>query len=186
MRSGIIFLCLLVTKLFYAQGVKPPASKIVYDNIPPVAVCDGNEQISLTNIPTKVAAFTFDDGSSDETCLSHFLVKRMGEPDAAFNSFIEFNCADVAFSPIKVVLRVVDCAGNVNDCWSNAYIEDKTKPTVLCPQDVTINCNVDPETYWGLPISGDNCGVVSLSNTTIDATDQCQQGYISRIWTAKD
>lgn len=186
MRSGIFILCLFCTILLNAQGIVLPPKKIIYDNIPPVAVCDGNEQISLTSIPTKVAAITFDDGSWDETCLSHFLVKRMNEPDVAFSSFIEFNCADVAFSPIKVVLRVVDCAGNVNDCWSNAYIEDKTKPTVWCPQDVTINCGVDPEAYWGTPIAGDNCGIVSLSNTTIDATDQCQQGYISRIWTAKD
>jgi len=188
MRIGLFYLVsvMLFVVTVHAQSPINNKQKLLVDNTPPVAVCDGSEQISLTSIPTKVMAFTFDDGSNDETCLSHFLVKRMGEPDMAFKSFIEFDCNDVSTSPIKVVLRVVDCSGNYNDCWSNAYIEDKTKPVIFCAPDVTINCGDDPAKYWGTPNAFDNCGNVTLTSSIIDATDQCLSGYISKIWTAKD
>ena len=188
MKAGIFTTIGLIVFSIIAQAQSTVQNQkfSVLDQTPPVAVCDGSEQISLTSIPTKVFASTFDDGSYDETCFSHFLVKRMGEPDASFKSFIEFTCNDVAASPIKVVLQVVDCSGNFNDCWSNAFIEDKTKPTVLCSPDVTINCNEDVSKYWGTPIASDNCGNVTITSNTIDATDQCQSGYISKIWTVKD
>jgi len=176
---------MLISLISAQQGVIFQKNSLI-DNIPPVAVCDGSEQISLTSVPTKVFANTFDDGSNDETCFSHFLVKRMGEPDAAFKSYIEFTCNDVSSSPVKVVLRAVDCSDNFNDCWSNAYIEDKTKPTVVCPSDVTINCSDDISKYWGTPIANDNCGNVTLTSSIIDATNQCLSGYISKIWTGKD
>ncbi len=188
MRTGILtIICflMLISLISAQQGVIFQKNSLI-DNIPPVAVCDGSEQISLTSIPTKVFANTFDDGSNDETCFSHFLVKRMGEPDAAFKSYIEFTCNDVSSSPVKVVLRAVDCSDNFNDCWSNAYIEDKTKPTVVCPSDVTINCSDDISKYWGTPIANDNCGNVTLTSSIIDATNQCLSGYISKIWTGKD
>jgi|GEM_PF-2030162 len=156
------------------------------DNIPPVAVCNAKENISLNGNPTKVLAKTFDDGSWDETCLSHFLVKRKFEPESAFKSFIEFTCADIAASPIKVMLRVVDCSGNYNDCWGDAFIEDKLKPFLLCPADKTINCDEDPTKLFGTPVATDNCSPVTITFQTIDNTNQCSQGFVSRTFQGKD
>lgn len=177
-----VILYLAICSIATAQNGKQK----LLDITPPVAVCDGSEQVSLTTIPTKVYAETFDDGSYDETCFSHFAVKRSGETDDFFKPYINFTCDDVASSPIKVVLRVYDCAGNYNDCWSNAYVEDKTKPVILCPNEITINCNEDVSKFWGTPTYFDNCGVVKLTYTISDQTDQCLSGYIYKNWVAKD
>ena len=160
--------------------------KKILDVTPPVAVCDGFEQVSLTTIPTKVYAQSFDDGSYDETCFSHFAVKRNGETDDFFKPYINFTCDDISSSPIKVVLRVYDCAGNYNDCWSSVTVEDKTKPVILCPNEITIDCTDDVSKFWGTPTYFDNCGVVKLTSTINDQTDQCLNGYIYKTWTAKD
>lgn len=185
---GLSLLLLCFNLLTGQNNSSLPKKKVADDVTPPVAVCDSYEQVSLTAIPTKVYASTFDDGSYDDECLDkfYFVVKRMGDPDINFKPYIDFYCEDVANSPIKVVLRVFDCSGNYNDCWSSVTVEDKTKPILWCPADLTIDCLVDVSPYWGTPIAVDNCGTVKLTSSITDATDQCQQGYVIRTWTGKD
>lgn len=189
MHKGLltVFFVLFSVVFLIAQSTNQQNNlSLVLDNIPPVAVCKSHVQISLTDNPTKVFPVSFDDGSYDEECLAQLLVKRMNEPESAFKPFMYFTCDDIANSPVKVVLRAVDCEGNVNDCWSEADVEDKTKPVVVCPADLTIFCTQDPNQYFTQPTAIDNCGTLTFTSNVIDNRDQCQNGYVSKIWTVKD
>ena len=117
----------------------------VVDNIPPVAICDLNTQVSVgADGRARIYAETFDDGSYDNCGVWKLEVRR-----TAFNScwntfygpYVEFCCDDIANSPIEVELRVTDYAGNTNSCWVNVLVEDKLPPVVVCPPDITVSCD---------------------------------------------
>jgi len=122
----------------------------VFENEPPVTVCDEFTVVSLINPITYVNASTFDDGSYDE-CGGpvKFQVRRMDNPacaggdDTDFAPKVPFYCCDVNNGPVMIVLRVTDASGNFNDCMVEAKVNDKIKPVITCPADITLQCS-DP------------------------------------------
>ena len=51
-------------------------------------------------------------------------------------------CADVD-SIVMVVVRATDKAGNKNECMVEVEAQDKRKPQIHCPPDLTIDCRFD-------------------------------------------
>lgn len=185
----------------------------VVDGIAPVAVCDEITDVNLSSDGVaEVFAETFDDGSYDNCCLSHFEVRKMvddcddGHDDTVFGPSVRFCCADVPNNPVTVVFRAWDCHGNYNDCMVLAYVNDKQKPVLVsCPEPQRITCdfyadNLETllqgattadekskllDAFFGAPQFTDNCDL-TIKRTFSANIDQCLEGTIMRMWQAVD
>ncbi len=119
----------------------------IKDNEEPVAVCESYHQVSLTDSVTVVNAEAFDDGSYDKCGPVTFLARRLDNPkcqgnDATpFGPTVPFYCCDAkGGQDVTVELRAVDQDGNFNTCWSVVKVEDKVRPLIVCPADITVWC----------------------------------------------
>lgn len=177
----------------------------VVDNTKPTPICDSHTTVALNDQGYGFAqAQTFDDGSTDNCCISNFKVKRLtdncGIPEnLVFDNYVEFCCSDVG-ALVPVVLRVYDCHGNFNECTVSVEVQDQAGPSITCPPNATLLCGQDyndpalvgevvtDPTAQG-PLDGlalDNCGG-SLVITTSDEGDvACGSGLIYRTWAATD
>ncbi len=121
----------------------------VTDQVPPVVACESIFNVSLTDSVTLVNASTFDDGSYDACSQVTYLARRMNNPKCGFTNGTDFEktvpfyCCDINNGPVMVVLRVVDAAGNYNDCMVEVTVNDKIKPVIWCPKDITVQCGSD-------------------------------------------
>ncbi len=142
----------------------------VEDKTPPIAVCDQHTVVSLTlGGPyglTKVDASVFDDGSYDACGPVTFRARRMTSClefdwttggagiDEIPNGYIDsrdhgtvhrtkvpFACCDAGAGPIMIELEVTDASGNKNFCMVEVIVQDKIKPRITCPSNVTISCD---------------------------------------------
>lgn len=177
----------------------------VVDDISPTAICKQVTTVSLSsNGMGTVLAASFDNGSFDNCCLDYIHVRRFdGDCDGNFDNFgpsVTFCCSDIGNNPIMVVVRVVDCYGNYNECMVQANVEDKLPPvTVQCPANQTITCNeylddlaaalsfgnysvLEP---FGEPTFYDNCSFDVDYNVSV-TINTCQVGTITRSWVASD
>ncbi len=158
----------------------------IKDLISPIAICDNPTQVSIgTDGTAQVCAITFDDGSTDNCGIDTFLVRKMDDPN--FTDCVIFDCSEVG-DTVMVVLRVIDECGNYNECMVEAIVDDKLPPTILCPNDLTIECTdlTDPITTF--PTIMDNCGLDSMYFVD-DSTNfnTCNlTGVILREWFAVD
>ena len=163
----------------------------IQDDQPPAAVCDQFTSISIAgNGMAQVRALTFDDLSVDNCGIASYTARKLdgvcsvGED---FNELIFFCCEEVG-QTITVEFRVTDIAGNSNTCQVSVEIFDKFTPLIVCPDDITIDCSLDPLnlTVTGEAQAIDNCSVDSLFFTDITSLDGCGKGTIERTWTAID
>lgn len=123
----------------------------VNDLTPPTTVCITNTVVSLTEEGIAMAhASSFDNGSRDECYLKKFLVKRMDdgsgcnneELDTDFDEYVHFCCADLG-KTIMVVLRSYDKNHNMSECMVEVQVQDKIKPLIVCPPDISLSCGID-------------------------------------------
>lgn len=160
----------------------------IYDNDPPVAVCDEHTKVSLgTDGEAKVDAFVIDDGSHDNCTEITYKVRRMTpnciSTDNQFKDIITFCCDDVETTQM-VELQVTDEGGRSNSCMAEVLVEDKIPPVLKCPSDITLKCNDD---YTDLaltfePIVFDNCGYYPPTYTDVENISQCFTGTVTRTW----
>ncbi len=162
----------------------------IEDTSPPFAICDNIINVSLaTEGASLIYAETFDGGSSDNCSLSHLEVKRLEtecEAETAFGESVQFSCCDVGTS-VPVVLRVYDTNGNYNECTMEVSVEDELNPAILCPADVTIECDSDYSdlSVFGEPMVEDNCNVTYSEEVEMNISS-CGVGTIIRTFTATD
>ena len=55
---------------------------------------------------------------------------------------IWFCCNDDRVRDVNVVFRAIDHSGNINECMVSVDIQDKTKPSIICPVDVKVDCDL--------------------------------------------
>jgi subtilisin-like proprotein convertase family protein len=131
----------------------------IEDTAPPTAVCNDNIVVSLIDEITYVYAETFDDGSHDNCAPKiNYLVRRMDNPNCPGNDAtdfaptVPFYCCDVTNGPVTAVLKVFvdknhnglqDANEPANECMLSVTVQDKIKPVIQCPADITIACLED-------------------------------------------
>ena len=170
----------------------------VTDRIEPNAICDEFTEVTLNSAGlATVQAISFDDGSSDNCCIEGYEVKRLSEPDTAYDSEITFGCTE-AGSSVLVMMKVEDCYGNESSCTVSANIDDKQSPTCIAPADITLTCTelanleldyTDLENLaviFGAPTATDNCTVEVLENDPTVDVSSCGNGTIVRNFLAAD
>ena len=100
---------------------------------------------------------------------------------------MDFDCSDVG--PNIVVLTVTDQADNTATCTATITVQDNIPPDLICPPDVTTNCdNFDPNNLgpFGVPSVSDNCPGVIVTAVNVDNRDLCGAGTFVRTFTATD
>ena len=124
----------------------------VGDDIPPVAICDQNSQLTLTYGPNPATTpgvhadgwatihwTSLDDGSYDNCELKDIRIAK-GE-FGPWREELTFGCDEKGDN--KVWLRVRDDKNNESKCWVTVIVEDKAPPQMDCPPDATVFCGDD-------------------------------------------
>jgi len=196
----ILTLCLSVLIFSFAARADEASTSMCYgDYTPPVAICDAHTVVALgADGLATVYAYNFDDGSYDNCEISHFKAARMWQgwcpygvaDDTEFRPYVQFCCEDIAASPIWIIVRVFDHAGNYNDCMVQVTVQDGPG-SLHCPPDKWIYCDYwfdwndlyDPwNTFFGWATSGGGCADPSISVEIHDLRNSCGIGYIKRIF----
>ncbi len=96
------------------------------------------------------------------------------------------SCA--AESTIVRTWQAEDIHGNSASCQQTIEIVDLRPPMMTCPVDITVACDIEPETATGNPKVTDNCD----PRPALEHTDRVVEGdcdwncQIERSWTATD
>ncbi len=130
------------------------------------------------------------------------------EDDFDNGDFVQFCCNDLQefgidengdgindYAQIQVWLRVWDDGDgngifgsegdNFSEVWSYVRLEDKSRPTILCPADVTVDCDGDPFNInsTGEATAFNSCGVLGTTFDDIESDlSNCSSGTITRRW----
>ena len=178
---------------------------VIFDDLPPVAVCDDSSILTLTygrrrascdrdgDGYAKICVDAIEDGSHDNCTAYEDLDICIGrERDGRYSRdcCIEVDCDDK--DTLKVWLRVIDeaCPSNCDEpdtsfCWMNVVVEDKNEPVcTFVPADVTVECGDDiTEATLGSAEFEDECTLECSSELIGDL--YCG-GELTRVWTAED
>lgn len=182
----------------------------VIDNYAPYVSCKTYTTASINEEGNaRVPASSYDNGSHDNCGIAIMEVARMDQgDDLKYREYVDFFCEDVG-KTIMVNLRVTDASGNVNTCMVETRVEDKLKPVLVCPSDITISCmtSYDPEDLSSLGkvrhdsiprdsirVNGeaigrdgyfsDNCGVRLIESDS--SSIHCGKGHIYRTFIVID
>ncbi len=139
------------------------------------------------------------DGSSDPGAPDY-------DPD--HGAYVKFCCADISnregdvpYGIVKVWMRVWDdgnmsgvfgdvvdgLSDNYNETWVEVRVEDKLTPVILCPANITVNCDDDIHDLklTGSATAYSNCLDLDTEYTDTEFLTSCNQGYVLRTWRIK-
>ena len=160
----------------------------IVDEEAPQVICNPALTVVLpSNGHGVLYASSIDENSRDNCCVDQVLVKKSGEPDTEFATFVEFFCENEV---LEIILRVTDCAGNYNECSSFVTVRDNQSPYIIqVSEDEFLVCGDDISAYldgdYHAPVFGDNCGYDVNFSTSLDLND-CGIGRLLRRWEAQD
>ena len=181
----------------------------VADLSDPVAICLPGLNVSVGGFGlARIYWHQVDYGSYDNCGIDSILVRRVytSDPDdctplntpiySEWGPYVDFTCCD-AGSYVTVELRVVDVNGNVNMCWMEVLVEDKTLPYCYGLDDVQADCgvlpvNFDPfnlnqlDSLFGEAHVYDNCSAETVQLEPLVSLSDCGNGTIIRRFLAVD
>jgi hypothetical protein len=167
----------------------------VVDKTPPTAICM-KSTVAITNSGmARLPAAYFNNGSKDECGAVTFSVRRMDRKincdtitSNAFGPHVDFCCTDVGTN-VMVELRVTDVAGNSNTCMVEIEVQNKLRPTLVCPTNQEVACNTPVTldsaglaTRFGTVSVSSGCGVPNVRHSFENSRNQCGVGTITRKW----
>jgi len=143
----------------------------------PVAICKNiSVQLDAAGSDISITAADVNNGSTAECGLASETVT----PNL-------LTCMNLGAN--AVTYEIIDVNGNVSSCTATVTVQDKIKPSIICPPNLTIQCDEDSTPInTGSPTGTDNCDQ-NLTFTFSDVTDLngCgSTGTITRTWTATD
>ncbi|MBK8514946.1 MAG: hypothetical protein IPL55_01250 [Saprospiraceae bacterium] len=212
---GIFYLAYIATDLCNNTSTCSTVIQ-VKDNIAPNVVCKQTIKVSLDGTGrARVMANSFDNGSNDNCGIAAFSVRKMNDKcgfGTAFGAYVDFCCDEIG-TTIMVAMEVTDIYGNKNTCMVEVNVEDKLRPVITCPPNITLTCtdnydlknldifgkvvtksadikNVLVYNYYHNGIAGkdglatDNCSVTVNQSYIVDI--KCFTGTIKRKFVATD
>jgi gliding motility-associated-like protein len=149
------------------------ATVTVQDNLAPVAICQPlTVQLDASGNAT-ITPVQVDNGSSDNCAI------------ASLNLDVtSFDCSNVGAN--TVTLTATDVNGNSSSCTATVTVQDNLAPSIVCPAAVAATTNsgcTATGVALGTPVTGDNCGVASVTN---DAPGAFPIGVTTVTWTVTD
>lgn len=154
----------------------------------PQDVLDGNNSFDYVRVLDDNARWL--DFATEKCETEEWLyVVEITDP-CGFSSYAQFCCSDVGATRM-VQFRVIDKAGNWNDCMVNALVQDKLPPAITCPPHVTLTCedyfDVAKLTHtFGWPTVYDNCENPRVRTDSIINLNSCRIGTITRTFVVTD
>jgi len=90
----------------------------------------------------------------------------------------------------KVIARTwtaTDACNNSSSCVQKITVVDTTRPSLICPTNVTLDCPADTRTnVTGTAIAQDGCGIVTVSYQDVVTSNCGPTKVIARTWIATD
>lgn len=179
----------------------------VVDKIAPVALCEDDLVVSLSNSGTQVYPIDINAGSRDncdgagvDLAIRRLVSAECSETDSLYYSdwaqAADLTCCDVG-KLVTVELRIMDQSGNQNRCVSRVRVRDNLRPTCQAPFNVKVDCDELPASFdannvqqlqnnFGLPEVGDNCEASWTELPPQVDLDQCGIGSIIRSFRVVD
>ncbi len=152
--------------------------QIRFDGDPPTIVCPAEAVVECLS-PTDPSVTGMATGSSE-----------CGDVMITFND--EFTPSCGMTGTIVRTWIATDACGKTSSCTQNIVIVDTTPPTIVCPADLTINCedSIDPSNV-GMATATDGCSgppVLTFSDFSTQESSGCGQFTytITRTWEAVD
>jgi len=155
----------------------------VYDEEPPQIVCPPHMTVYADEGVCE-AYVTVPPATATDNC----------EVREITNTFTHTNNASGIYPVGTTVVwwTAVDMSGNTDNCFMNITVIDGQDPTIICPDDISVN--TDPGVCEALvtvpvPDANDNCGIANLVNSyngTGNATGVYPVGTTTITWTVTD
>lgn len=139
------------------------ATVTVLDTLAPIVHCNGDIRVEIDD--WGVAMVTLADVLGTDAVSDNCAIKDTIWTD------INFSCMDVATSPKKVSVTVIDSSGNTTTCTTNVTVVDKKLPEVMnCPTDTVLSPQIQCKAAYkfGYPEFKDNCALVDTIITSSD------------------
>lgn len=183
----------------------------VKDLSEPIMVCKSSLTVSLGGSGmTEVFAKDVDEGSRDNCAIDSILIRRKYTRDpvtcdtligaavyySEWDTLVMIGCCD-ANSKVEVELKVIDKAGNANECKSQIEVSDRIKPFCVAPPAVSIPCTSLPKDFnpndtltlqslFGVASASDNCGATWQELAPSVNLQDCSFGTITRRFRTVD
>ena len=140
----------------------------VFDSSGNTATCAQTVTVNDTQLPTITCPAEVMVSANDGCAATNV---ALGSPVTGDNCSVATvtNNAPTAY-PLGtnvVTWSVTDGSGNTNTCAQRVIVQDTTAPTIICPADVMVSVNdgnTATNVTFGLPVTGDNCSVASVTN----------------------
>ncbi|MFZ4784084.1 MAG: HYR domain-containing protein, partial [Flavobacteriales bacterium] len=156
---------------------------VVTDDEQPIITCPA-DITQTADLGLCSAAVTVDAMIATDNCAVATIVNDYNNTD---------NATDVYPVGTTVVnWTVTDIHGNVTTCQTSITITDDEFPTIICPEDITVNSdlgNCSALITVPLAVAADNCGIASVTNDytgTGDASGIYPVGTTLVTWTVID
>ncbi len=117
-----------------------------------------------------------------------------GNPVATFNNVIVTSSTAFPVGSNTVVWTVTDASGNSATCSQTVTVQDREKPTITCPPNITVNSNPGvcyaTNVNLGIALVTDNCSagnpVATFHNATVTTSTAFPVGSNIVVWTVTD
>ncbi len=175
-----------------------------YDSCTPVHLEIRREKVAGRDVDgcNHTGNYTYNaDGHSDDGSTN----PSAPDYDTDGGAYVKFCCddltdreGDVPFGIHKVWLRVWDdgdmdgvfgsAGDNYNETWIEVRVEDKLQPTIICPPNITVNCDDD---ITNLSLTGtarafSNCLDLEVVYSDRSFLNTCGTGHVDRTWRVKN
>ncbi|NOT36256.1 MAG: T9SS type A sorting domain-containing protein, partial [Saprospiraceae bacterium] len=151
----------------------------VQDTTRPAIVCPVNVTINCeaSTLPANTGTATATDNCTNT-------VTNLSSADVRTNGSCNDNYV------LARTWTAVDSCNNSNSCVQTITVQDTTRPAIVCPVNVTINCEASTlPSNTGTATATDNCTntVTNISSADVRTNGSCNDNYVlARIWTAVD
>jgi uncharacterized repeat protein (TIGR01451 family) len=149
----------------------------VFDNVIPMITCP--DDVTL-DCPADTSAQLNGFATATDNC--------GGTPAISYSDQVLPGLCNNTFTVSRTWQAIDDC-GNMNSCVQTLLVQDTTKPTIVCPADLTLNCPADTSTQTtGLATGTDECNdpPIITYNDVVTPGDCDNTFSIARTWTAID
>ena len=179
----------------------------VADITKPVALCEDDIRVSISDLGAQVFPVDVDRGSRDNCDNTNvgLEIRRLVPLECSDTTIAYFtdwgqtadlSCCDVG-TLVTLELRVTDQSGNSNICVSRVKVDDNIAPVCRAPFNVSVDCNelsagFDPsdpqqlQNSFGVPTATDNCEASWMELSPIVDLDNCGIGSIIRTFQVTD
>ncbi|MBK9271472.1 MAG: hypothetical protein IPM48_07730 [Saprospiraceae bacterium] len=121
----------------------------IKDLTPPVMVCDAKTVVTLADSAiVSIDALSFNQGTFDNCELDYFEARRLDlhhcgtAGEDSWGPKVNFCCADLG-TDVMVALKAVDKSGNESTCMVLVEVQDKNRPSIICPPGIEVDCQLD-------------------------------------------